>query len=287
MRTTGRIVAFVVAGGLIGASCGSDAGTRATNRDGVATTTEVTTLTTSAATVPSEPATTVPPTTAPPTTVPATTAPPTAAPTTVASTAPPTTAAATTTTVAGPASLVLRASGIGPFDLGQPVDPVYNGVIARLGEPTSDVSRAYPTVNSGGSGFSSADDSYGFAHQFGREICWANGLCISFGSSNADSLTLVGWSYAGAAPPTLVTAAGVTVGSRWSDFPVISVEPGGCYSQGGGTVDGVGLDLSSSGTPFGSYDDAGNYIAAVPAPADVTVQQMFVGDLSYDVGADC
>lgn len=223
------------------------------------------------------PATTVPPTTIPPTTAPPTTAPPTAAPTTAppATTAPPT-AAPTTPPPLTVASLVLMSDGIGPFRFGAPGADLVAQLGSVLGAPASDTTTDYPVVIDGGY----ARDAFGeevFAHPVGRATCFGNGLCVYAGGPTATDVAFVGWNFAGAVPPALTSPTGVTTGSRWSAFPTMTVDEGGCYSEGTGSIDGISLSIVSEGVPFGAFDAAGNYVAGRPDPAAAVVVNMQAG----------
>lgn len=211
----------------------------------------------------------------------------TTTPTTVAET---TTTEAATTTTAPPltaADLVVRADGIGPLVFGAPAEvsiAVFNGV---LGAPIVDESTTYPNQPTPGQ-FESVEGDYGFAHPFERLVCYDNGLCATFGGAAADRLAFVGWELVAGNPPPLLTAAGVTVGSRWADFTgVMTVEKGGCYSTGYGQTAGVNMVLESSGEWFDKVDDAGNHSAGNPDPADVTVVGLNAGNLRIFLFGDC
>jgi hypothetical protein len=126
-----------------------------------------------------------------------------------------------------------------------------------------------------------------FAHQYGRATCFGNGLCVFAGGASPTAMRFVGWGYAGELTPVLHTPSGVTVGSRWADFPTMSVQTGGCFSEGYGSVDGVDLAIHSEGVPFGDIDDAGNYVAGRPDPADAFVTDLTAGDLPAFPAIDC
>ena len=256
---------------LVAAGCGSDG-------DGGAATTS-----------PSAVSTTAPPsTTTAPTTVPAST---TTAPlpsTTTRTTAAPTTTAAPITA----ADLVLRSDGIGPVVFGAAAADALGTFTALLGPATADNARAYP-VDDGGGSFTDDTGEFVFEFHFGRTVCFVNGLCTQFGGDTAESVQFVGWSYgvpeeAISREPALFTAAGVGPDSRWSDhLDVMEVGPGGCYSYGTGTTEGIGLDLLSTGVWFLVVDDAGNATPTLPDPADVTVVLMRAGALEGYLFGDC
>ncbi len=201
----------------------------------------------------------------------------------------PDTAAATTvpaTTVPAPVVFTLRGDGIGPFDLGIPANDLINAMTAQFGPSSSDESAEYPTVDPFG-GYTSADGEIGFVAPFGRAVCWSFQFCAEFGGADAVSQFFVGWTYGEPAGTTLATASGVTIGSRWSDFPAMLVDSGGCYTIGSGTIDGVTLTLQSDAIAFGTYDDAGNYVVAVPPADQVAVTYMQTGDLANFLFGDC
>ncbi len=207
--------------------------------------------------------------------------------TTTATTA--TTATTTATTIATveltAADLVLRSDGIGPIDFDAPVADVLAQLIEVLGTPASDESTDYPQDNGGGE-YQTADE-FAFAHPFGRQVCFANGLCTSFGGTAPDDLTFVGWLMSNGEPPLLQTAAGVTVGARWADLIDTIKIDGGCMILGYSQLDGVDVRLESSGEVFQGFDEAGNLFEGTPDPADVTVNLLSAGDREYALFGDC
>lgn len=199
--------------------------------------------------------------------------------------APDTTLAATTTT-APALTLFLRADGLGGVPFGETDVATLAALAERLGAPDTDERRAYPTPDTG-IGHVSADGEYGFALPFGREVCWLEGFCAAFGGENAATLTFVGWNYGGDSTGAMSTDAGITVGSRWADFPSMEINPGGCYSVGNGTVDGITLWVQSTGTPFAEFDESGNYVEHLPTPEEVTVMSLEAGDIPLFMYGDC
>jgi hypothetical protein len=193
----------------------------------------------------------------------------------------------TTTTPLTPADLGLRADGIGPLVYGATVPAAIAVLQSVLGAPTEDTSAEYPNEVTPGQ-FESADNEFAFTQRFERTLCFANGLCATFGGPSTGALGFVGWRYEGSVEPRLTTRVGVTVGSRWSDFePSIAVSEGGCYTIGYGETEGISLVLQSSGTMFGSFDDAGNYVIGSPDPSEVTVLSMSAGNLPIFLFDDC
>ena len=196
----------------------------------------------------------------------------------------------TTTTApgdtAGVDSLVLRADGVGSLRFGTNVIPVLDALAVILGEPVSDVAYSYPVV--GGPGFTDQFGDFGFVQPFGRQTCFANEFCVEAGGPSPADLVFVGWSQYEAAGVTLATSDGITVGSRWSDHPdLISVDEGGCFAFGTGTIGRIDLALESSGTMFSAPDGSGGFISAVPDPSAVTVVGLSAGDLRISLFADC
>lgn len=203
----------------------------------------------------------------------------TAAPTTTAppETTPPTTAAPDYT---------LRGTGVGTFVFTDPASAVVEALTVGFGAPELDEVTEFPYPQD--SVFvNDAEEVFDFP--FGRTVCFANTLCTVHGGPTSDALSFVGWYYAAEEAPTLFTAQGITLGSRWADFvDSMNVGEGGCYSDGGGTTpDEVSLYLRSSGTPFSGVDEAGNYAVFSPDPADVTVVQMQAGVLIGTLYGDC
>lgn len=197
-----------------------------------------------------------------------------------------TTAAETTTTTAAPAPLVLRGDGIGAFSLGDDSTTALDGLIAQLGAPDSDTTVDYPVADGLGQ-YTTDDGEMGYVAPVGRSVCWRIGFCAEFGGATAASTSFTGWSYRDDTSGALESTSGVTIGTRWSDAPAIHVEEGGCYSVGGGDVDGIRLTLQSDGEPFGSFDESGSYIANLPPPAQVTVIWMEAGENPQFLYGDC
>lgn len=238
----------------------------------------------------------VAPSTAAPATTPATTAPPTtatSAPAAAPPTAPPTTVAPVTTmppptapTSLTAADLTLLSDGIGPLRFGDPEAAVINGLTVALGAPISTAATAYPVAVEG----VYATDEFGeerFVQPAGSGACFANGLCVYFGGPAAGSLLLTGWAQ-GDAPEPLATPEGITVGSRWSDhFAAMTVDEGGCYSDGTGSTAGIFVWVRSEGTPFLEVLDDGTPVTHLPDPADVVVTGLESGDLPYMPFVDC
>lgn len=184
--------------------------------------------------------------------------------------------------------LLLRADGFGRFPFGTPLAEVLVGSPLELGAPLSDTSSEYSNPGADGQ-YLSADESTGFGFPVGRQYCWSE-LCLNFGGPDSTNFQLVGWQYvnSGTAPLFgLKNVDGVSIGSRWSDFPAsISADPGGCYTIGGGvTTDGIFLVLQ--GGIFGKFNDDGSYEALVPDPSEVTVIQMNAGEQVVYLLEDC
>lgn len=195
-------------------------------------------------------------------------------------------AATTTTTTAATAPLVLREAGIGPYSLGDEVAVVIDGVSAQLGAPVSDDTASYPVADGLGQ-YTTEDGETGYVAPMGRSVCWSVQFCAEFGGAAAASMSFTGWSYREDTTAALRSPSGVTLLTRWSDVPAINVDEGGCYSVGSGSIDGIRLTLQSEGEPFGSFDDMGNYVVGVPAPADVTVVWMETGEVPVFLYGDC
>lgn len=200
-----------------------------------------------------------------------------------------TTAAPPTTNAVpvAPSDLVLLADGIGPLRFGIDSQAMVDAISAVLGAPTSDAAGDYPIPAEDGS-FQTSDGELAFGQPFGRTVCWTNGLCTESAGATAGPYAFVGWYYAATDTSPLFTVDGLGVGSTWADFePVMTVEPGGCYTIGSGTSNGIELSLESKGTPFGEVDDAGNITPRLPDPPDVFVVQMQAGDQVVFLVGDC
>ncbi|MBI4884660.1 MAG: hypothetical protein HY826_11485 [Actinobacteria bacterium] len=203
---------------------------------------------------------------------------------TVAATTPPTAATTVPDTTPAPIVLTLRGDGIGPFDFGGDPDALIAEMNFQFGAPISDESREYP-IDDGFGGFTTAEGDWGFTAASGREMCWSVDFCAEFAGADPASHSFAGWTYYSSTG--LLSTSGVTIGSLWSEFPSMNVATSGCYTSGYGDIDGINLGLQSSGETFGAYDDAGNYIAVMPLPEQVTVNYMTAGTIPYAFEGDC
>ncbi len=192
----------------------------------------------------------------------------------------------TSTTTATPTELVLRDAGIGPFSLGDGLQPTVDGVSLQLGAPARDESVDYPVADGHG-GYTTPDGEVGFVAPMGRTVCWSINLCAEFGGGNAASMSFTGWTYSNDPSAALSSVSGGTVGVRWSDLAALEVNEGGCYSAGSGIIDGIRVALESAGEPFSSFDDSGNYVINSPDPSDVTVTLLETGTSPTFLYGDC
>ncbi len=163
---------------------------------------------------------------------------------------------------------------------------VLTGLTAALGAPDFDNTRTYPTAD--GDRYLDTIEEESFTHPVGRTVCFANDLCAQFGGDTDGTLTFTGWEVTTDAAPRLFTANGISIGSVMSDFlDSAQIADGGCYTVGYGDASGVTLTLLSSGEPFASFDDDGNYVLGSPPPDDIEVLGMSSGDLPYFLYEDC
>lgn len=217
----------------------------------------------------------------------------TLAPTTTA--APETTVAPATTAATpapppappAPAAMTLRTDGIGPLAFGATTpDQLIAAMTPVIGSPSSVASLDY-AVDAGGF-FENVTEERGFAFVSGRDVCFGNGLCTYFGGGYGAALTFVGYRQ-NEGVGALTTASGVTAGSRGAVVgATIVAEPGGCFSTGSGTADGVRLFLQSSGEPFGYFDGVTEeYVSQVPAIGDISVISVSAGEEPFYTYEDC
>lgn len=198
---------------------------------------------------------------------------------------PPPTVATTPPVTVDPATVFnLSAAGVGQHPFGEAASILIADLTARFGEPLSDETRNF-TFN--GDEWIDEFAEWGFDREVGRIVCWTNLLCVTLGGPTADALTFVGWSYEGDETRSLKNAAGITLNSRWSEFPTqMTVNPGGCYTVGtGSTTDGITLMLL--GEDFSVLDDSGAFVPLTPPPDKVTVLAMSAGTQMVDLFSDC
>lgn len=192
---------------------------------------------------------------------------------------------ATTTTV--PEVLELRADGLGSYDFGRTVAAVVDAVTAQLGAPSTNEIVYYPDASHLAEGYYLSADGYAIEFPVGQTVCWTGDFCVEFGGASEADLHFMGWSFSG--PPLLLTtSANLTIGSRQSDFPSMTVYPT-CYTTGGGTHTGMTLvvETSISGWQWLVDDGTGNYVPNLPAPDTVRVTFMEAGARPYIPGIDC
>lgn len=199
-------------------------------------------------------------------------------------------ATASTTTALTAADLVLRVDGIGPLTFGTRAADVVGRVGDVLGPTTSDESVAFPNESMPGQ-FESADGSTGFTHPYERTVCFANGLCTTFGGTAPEQLAFVGWEQGSATvdtAPALLTADGVTIGSRWADFAgVLTVSDLGCAAIGYGETAGVRLELvATTGAAFAPQFGPTDGFEQ-PSPDVVLVTGLSAGDQRQFLTNDC
>ena len=164
--------------------------------------------------------------------------------------------------------------------------PVVDGLTAQLGASTRDETTEYP-VPDGLGAYTTEDGEMGFVAPLGRTVCWSVNLCAEFGGGTAASMSFTGWTYSNDPTMALSSTSGGSIGLHWSDLLALEVDEGGCYSVGSGTIDGIRVTLESSGDPFSSFDDSGNYITNVPNAADVTITSMETGEAPIFLYGDC
>jgi hypothetical protein len=181
---------------------------------------------------------------------------------------------------------VLQSDGVGPFRFGAPGAEVVTQIAVPLGDPSSAETVDYPVAIDGRYARDASGEEV-FAYPVGRTTCFANGLCLYSGGATASALAFVGWSFANRVPPTLATASGATSGSRWSAFPTMTVNEGGCFQDGTGSIDGVALKIRSEGAPFSSVDPAGNVVLGRPDPAAAVVVGLEAGQFPGFPAIDC
>ncbi len=187
------------------------------------------------------------------------------------------------------ADLVLRPNGVGDAPFGRDATSTISYFVSGMGPVTSDASESYPTPNAF-PGFETADGFVGFAFPHSRATCFANAFCAVFGGSTPSTLKFVGYSQADEGPASLPlrTRTGATVGDRGDTSPgVVTVDNGGCYSFGGGTVDGIDASLRSDGQPFLDVLPGGRTIPRMPPLRDVVILTIFAGDDIVSFEGDC
>lgn len=183
---------------------------------------------------------------------------------------------------------MLREDGLGPFDFGSGLTPVIDAITAQLGPSATSTVAEYEDTSLIGDGlYQDFDTPYGYAlrYPFGQTTCWTGDFCAEFGGASAAALNFIGWSYSGPAG-MMASASNLTIAARWSDFPSMVVFPT-CYTTGGGTHHGIGLDLHVAGWDWLVPDATGTYVPNLPNPSATRVTFMRAGELPFQVEADC
>lgn len=286
MKSWRRRATVILVGGLVVAGCTrpeDQQRSNATSDTSVAASPDTVETTTASdgteSTTPTTPGTTdTSPTTQP-------TTPPTTAP------APPTTQGSTSTTSTtppdSPDDLVLTFDSIGPWKFGDRDVDVVPGLAAILGSPVDDVLTEYPVADEGS--FLDENGELSYVAPFGRTVCFDGELCAQFGAGAPETLILTGWRLSEGASGDLVTDDGVAVGSTWAEHvDVITIDPlDSCFQIGNAEAGGVDVVLLSTGEPFATADDAGEFVAGDPDPAQTTVIELRAGRHPTFVFADC
>jgi hypothetical protein len=157
------------------------------------------------------------------------------------------------------ADLALSPDGVGPYDFGTPIIRVLDALSALLGPAMSDVVAVYTPDDSGRL---VDDDGFAFAYPFGRQTCFASGLCVESGASDTSDLRLVGWSLAEGEGEQPATLGGLRPGDRLGETTEAIIDPLGCGVFGTGRLGGLELELLSTAGAFPDRADD----ASTPAP---------------------
>ena len=182
-------------------------------------------------------------------------------------------------------ALVLRADGLGPLPFGTSVVTAIDLLTDRLGAPVSDLIREYPT--SDGGRYLDEFGDFAFEYPYGRQTCFSNELCIESGGPTPAEIAFVGWSQSESGSSPLATESAVTVGLRLDSIGAVSVDPGGCFSFGTGSIDGIALQLQSFGEPFIEVGDDGAVVAGRPSASDIEVVGLSAGSSPKFLHGDC
>ncbi|MEQ1873531.1 MAG: hypothetical protein ABL953_07375 [Ilumatobacteraceae bacterium] len=227
------------------------------------------------------------------TSAPSTTSPETA-PVVTASTVTPTTEPEPTsppTTEPTTGELYLRGDGLGNFDFGVPPSELIAAITELLGRPFHDEVTLYTEEDPADPGWYRVPlglDS--FRYPVGRTTCWVGTFCVYFAGAEPQT-KFVGWEYWG---PTgaFRTVDGLTLGSRWSDFPSMDARPL-CYIKGFGSYNDISLELEAwelrSGTHFAWITTTadGGFETHSPDPAKTSVYLMYAGQRPVVLWDDC
>ncbi len=165
-----------------------------------------------------------------------------------------------------PTGLVLRASGIGSYDVGMPADRVIEGMSSEIGGPDADSTETGSSVIVPDCGVASV-----------RLVSWGN-LVLFFSGEEPDSPFLT-WSY-GFDPVTgnaddlrqlgLVTDVGIGLGSPRAEVERaylgrILIQDDDLVDVSTFTIDGDEAEHLTGGFPTTDPDDAVQYLERAPA----------------------
>ena len=156
------------------------------------------------------------------------------------------------------ADLTLSRDGVGPYDFGTPIIRVLDALSVLLGPAMSDVAAIYTRDDSG----RLVDDGFEFAHPFGRQTCFASGLCVESGASDTSDLRLVGWSLTEGEGEQPATSSGLRPGDPLGETTEAGIDPLGCGVFGTGRLGGLELELLSTAGAFPERADD----PSTPAP---------------------
>lgn len=205
-----------------------------------------------------------------------------------------------TTEPEGDGELLLRANGIGDLLFGAPADAVTGPMDAALGTPVVTTFDGEP-IESGHfrSLLGSPEDlanSWIYDHPALHIRCYTNGMCLVLGGPSQDELAFTGWEYSanrylyeanGGTEPApdadpLATEEGITLGTRYVDFPdELDRDGEGCYVS-------AGLAVVEDGSIQVTYDDYVDDMDDTAAPApdeELDIASMTAGAvMSYGDG---
>ncbi|MGE3326287.1 MAG: hypothetical protein AB7N61_12875 [Acidimicrobiia bacterium] len=193
----------------------------------------------------------------------------------------------TTAFVLNAATFLLRSDGIGPLRFGASMAETIAVTTGVVGPATVDGPTVHYTTNRDFEVLVNLEAVTSFEYAYGRENCFADGLCVMFGGESEASLAFVGWTCAGE-HRDLHATDGSQPGTRGAQTDTLVIGDLRCSWEAHGTVSGgIRVGVHSNGRPFTEVDTTGIAVDRMPEAGDIVIIEMAAGILPAFLYNDC